>query len=193
MTDPFATADQAASYGYALPPDQAAGLLARATQAVIDAAGFGILSQTAAIEDRADSGRLDLPVPLITAVASVTDSGGTALEAGKWEWVRSPRKIAGDVIRLWHSVQGRHGGDFTVNLTYGLATVPDSLVMLTASVAYRLAASPSDMAAGVTSKSVGSVSWSVAGGVPSQSSLTADEESRLARIVPLARAWQVPQ
>lgn len=186
---PFASVDQAASYGYDLPADAAAGLLARASQAVRDAAGFGILSEPVTITRGADRGRLDLPVPLITAVTSVS-ADGTVLEGDAWRWIREPRKVAGDRILLGHAVRGRRDGEFTVNLTHGLASVPDSLVTLTASVAYRLAATPAPMLAGITSQTVGAVSWSAAGSPPGDE-LTAAEESRLARIVPVRRVWAV--
>lgn len=191
MPDSFATPDQAAGYGYALPAAQAGGLLARASQAIRDAAGFSVLSEDITITRRAGRGFVPLPVPLVTAVASVSQDG-TALEAAAWDWEPRPDTVAGGRIRLGHGVQGRRDGEFAVTLTHGLTSVPDSLVMLTSAVACRLAASPAGMAAGITSQSVGSVSWSAAGGVPPQDALTSGEEARLAGIVPLARAWMVP-
>lgn len=194
MPDSFATADQAASYGYALPGASADGLLARATQAIRDAAGFSVLEEAAVVDVPADCGRLELPVPLVTSVTLVEllQDDGTRETVTGWRWEPKPDKVAGDLVHLPHGTPGRHCGTFAVSLTHGLASVPDSLVMLTGSVAYRLAATPVAMLAGVTSQSVGAVSWSASGSRVPGDELTGSECSRLAKIVPLKRVWQVP-
>lgn len=186
MPDSFATADQAASYGYELPASQASALLARASQAVRDAAGFGILAETVTVRRDADRGCISLEgIPLVTSVTSVS----LVNDDGTLDGVQGYR-LHGDRIELERDVPDRWRGTFEITLVHGLASVPDSLVMLTASVAYRMAATPVAMLAGITSQSVGSVSWS-ASGSPAGDGLTESECSRLARIVPLRRAWAV--
>jgi hypothetical protein len=74
-----------------------------------------------------------------------------------------------------------------VTLTQGLASIPASLVMLTCTVAYRLAGIPSAAASGIASKSVGGVSWSMGslpGGIATDD-LTDREKSKLRKIVPV--------
>lgn len=190
MTPSFATADQAAAYGYALPADQAAALLARASQAIVDAAGFSILTESATVRRGAHYGVISLEsIPLVTSVTSLSLVNGD----GTLDGVTGYRLDGdGDEARivLDRDVPGRRCGLFEAVLTHGLSPVPDSLVMLTASVAYRMAATPVAMLAGITSQSVGQVSWSAAGKV-SGDGLTESECSRLARIVPLRRAWAV--
>lgn len=189
MADPFATVDQAASFGYVLPPDTADGLLARATQSIVDAAGFGILSESATVRLAAEHGVISLSaVPLVTAVSAVAQLHGDGTSDPVTGW----RFRCGDRVVLDRDVPGGHCGEFAVTLTHGLPSVPESLVMLAASVAYRLAAMPAVLAAGITSQSVGSVSWSAPGAasVP-DAGLTAAECARLARIVPVRTAWAV--
>lgn len=192
MTDPFATSADAAAYGFALPAAPADGLLKRATQMLVDAAGFGILSGTATVRLRADRGRVCLrDVPLVTAVSAVdlVHDDGTTESVTDWT-----AQAAGGIVRevrLHHSVPERHCGLFAVTLTQGLSSVPDSLKMLTSAVAYRLAAMPAGMAAGITQQSVGSVSWS-ASRPPPQDGLTDGELRRLGGIVPVRTVWSVP-
>lgn len=190
MPDPFATADQAAGYAMPLPAATAGGLLARATQAITDAAGFGILSSSATVRLPAACGRISLGaislVTAVTAVALVHADGTTEAVAG-WTWTRSATATA--PVCLGPSVPGRHCGLFAVTLTHGLAAIPDSLVMLTCAVAYRLAGVPAAAASGIASQSVGSVSWSVGqlpGGL-ALADLTERERTALARIVPVQR------
>lgn len=188
MPDPFATAADASGYGLALPDASADGLLARATQAIIGEAGFGIVSASATVKLRADHGRVRLrDIPLVTAVTAVelVHEDGTTDSVTDWhELVLSGGQV-GEVL-LGHSVPGRHCGLFAVTITQGLSSVPDSLKLLTSAVAYRLAAMPAAMSAGITSQSVGSVSWTAAKPPPADG-LTDGECSRLARIVPLRR------
>lgn len=189
----FATADDAAGYSYALPADTADGLLARATQALVDAAGFGIVSSSATVRLRARHGQLDLrDVPLVTAVTAlelvheddttdaVTDYHVLVLFGG------GPVRV-----QLGCSVPERHCGLFAVTLTQGLASVPASLKMLTSAVAYRFAAMPAGMSAGFSSQTVGSVSWT-ASKPPPDSDLTDGELCKLAKIVPVRRVTVVP-
>lgn len=191
MPDPsaFATADQAAAYGYVLPSGQESALLVRASQAITDAAGFGILAQPATVRRRARHGVISLEnIPLVTSVSSVSLVNGD----GSLDGVTGFRLDGEDKDRVYldSDVPGRRCGLFEVAFTYGLASVPDSLVLLTASVAYRMAATPVAMLAGVTSQSVGQVSWSATGKAPGDG-LTDSECSRLARIVPVRRVWTV--
>jgi hypothetical protein len=194
VTDPFATADDATAYAYALPGASADGLLARATQAIIDAAGFGILSASATVRLSARHGVIKLAgVSLVTAVMAlelVNEDGTTETVTG-WHW---PGVVDGETAGIWldSTVPGRHCGVFAVTLTQGLAAVPDALKLLTSRVAYRFAGMPAAMAAGITSRSVGSVSWSAAGRVPQDGELTVAELSQLGKIVPVQRVWQVP-
>jgi hypothetical protein len=194
VTDPFATADDATAYAYALPGASADGLLARATQAIIDAAGFGILSSSATVRLRAEHSVISLAeVPLVTAVSAVVlvHEDDTTESVSGWHWQGT---VAGHAVDIWldSTVTERHCGIFAVTLTQGLAAVPDSLKLLTARVAYRFAGMPTAMAAGITSRSVGSVSWSAAGKAPADGELTDAEVRQLAKIVPLQRVWQVP-
>lgn len=195
MPDPFATAVQAAGYGFPLPAASADGLLARATQAIIDAAGFGILSSSGTVRLPADGRLIDLkPVPLVTAVTAVAlvHDDGTTEAVTDWSWRRSAVKA--EPVRLGHSVLRRHCGLFAVTLTHGLASVPDSLVMLASAVAYRLAGIPAAAAAGIASRSVGGVSWSM-GSLPgglALAGLTDRERHQLARIVPVQQVVMVP-
>lgn len=187
MPDPFATADDAAGFAYALPDASATGLLARATQALIDAAGFGIVSADATVQLRAECGAIRLgDVPLVTAVSAVelVHEDGTTESVTDWHWHRPDR------VFLEHSVPERHCGLFAVSLTQGLASVPDSLKLLTSQVAFRMAAMVPAMDAGITSRSVGGVSWTAAKPLPS-AGLTDGECSRLAAIVPVRRVWVV--
>lgn len=189
MPDPFATADQASGYALPLPAATADGLLARATQAIIDAAGFGILSETVTVRLQAEHGVIRLrDVVLVTAVSGLAlIEDGTPETVTAWHW---PGTVAGQALDVWleQSAPGRHCGVFAVTLTHGLASVPDSLVLLASQVAYRLAAIPAPAAAGIASQSVGSVSWSLpraaAGGLP-LGDLTEGEERKLRGIVPL--------
>lgn len=186
--DSFADVDDAAAYGYTLPGATAAGLLARATQAIRDEAGIPVTPPTTStLEVTARCGLLELPTPLVTSVTSISligDDGSTPVT--DWRFERSLR-----VIHLGRSLTWaqRNRGQFSVTYVHGLTTAPASLVMLTASVAARLSVTPA-AAEGLKSKTVGSVSWT-AGDSPS-SSLSATECSKLARIVPLRRVWQVP-
>jgi hypothetical protein len=193
MPDPFATADDAAGYAYPLPGDTADGLLARATQALVDAAGFGIVSGTATVKLRADRGVIRLgDIPLVTEVSAVVlvHEDDTTETVSGWHW---PGTVAGTATDIWldHTVPERHCGIFAVTLTQGLAAVPDSLKLLTSAVAYRFAAMPAAMSAGITSRSVGGVSWS-ASRPPPDSDLTDGELCKLAKIVPVRTVWPVP-
>ena len=193
MTTPFASAGDAASYGFALPDASASGLLARATQMLIDAAGFGIVSSSATVRVRADHARLTLTdVPLVTDVTGVelVHDDGTTDTVTDWRVVTGPIGSMVAAVHLRHSVPERHCGLFAVTLTQGLPSVPDSLVMLTSAVAYRLAAMPAAMAAGITSRSVGGVSWSASTPPPS-GDLTAVELRKLGKIVPVRTVWPV--
>jgi hypothetical protein len=191
----FATADQAAGYAMPLPSATADGLLARATQAITDAAGFGILSASGTVRLPAECGRVSLrDVQLVTAVTAVAlvHADGTTEAVTDWTWTRSAVKTAPVCLGL--SVPSRHCGLFAVTLTHGLASVPDSLVMLTSAVAYRLAGVPAAAAAGIASKSVGGVSWSM-GSLPgglALANLTDRERCQLAKIVPVQRVTVVP-
>lgn len=188
----FATSADAAGYAYPLPAATADALLARATQAITDAAGFGILSAQATVRLRADCGVIGLQdVPLVTAVTAVVlvnDDGTTEVVTG-WHW---PGAVAGAVTDIWldGTVPERHCGIFAVTLTQGLASVPDSLKLLTSKVAYRFAAMVPAMEAGITSRSVGGVSWTAVKAPPSDD-LTDGELSKLGKIVPVRRVWPV--
>lgn len=185
----FATSDDAAGFAYPLPDASADGLLARATQALVDAAGFGILSADATVRLGAHEGHLDLDdVPLVadvSAVALVNEDSTTEPVTG-WHWREDSFRVYLD-----HTVPERHCGLFAVTLTQGLASVPASLKMLTSAVAYRFAAMPSAMAAGIVSRSVGGVSWS-ASKVPETGDLTDGELRKLRKIVPVKHVWVVP-
>lgn len=191
MPDPFATSDDAAGFAYPLPDATADGLLARATQALVDAAGFGIVSASSTVRLRAANGVIELSdVPLVTdvtAVALVED--GSASPVSGWHWAGTVAG-AGGPVWLDHTVPDRRCGRFEVTLTQGLASVPASLKMLTCQVAYRFAAMPAAMAAGIVSRSVGGVSWS-ASKVPETGDLTPGELSKLGKIVPVRTAWPV--
>lgn len=192
MPDPFATSADAAGYALPLPDASADGLLARATQALVDAAGFGIVSATATVRLRADCGRVCLrDVPLVTAVTALelVHEDGTTESVTDW----SAEAVGGTVreVRLRHSVPERHCGLFAVTLAQGLSSIPDSLKLLTSQVAYRFAAMPAAMDAGITSRSVGGVSWTAARPLPS-AALTDGELSRLGKIVPVRRVLAVP-
>jgi hypothetical protein len=193
VTDPFATSDEAAAYGFPLPGATADGLLARATQALVDAAGFGILTDTATVRLRAAQGMISLrDVPLVTAVTGVdlVHADGTTETVTGWSW---PGAVAGVALDVWlgRSAPERHCGVFAVSLTQGLASAPDSLVRLTCAVAYRFAAMPAAMAAGITSQTVGSVSWSASSAPPPSGDLTDGERRQLGRIVPVRTVWPV--
>lgn len=193
MPDSFATSDDAAGYAYPLPVATADGLLARATQALIDAAGFGILTAAATVKLRADNSVISLKdVPLVTDVTALAlvheDDTTEAVTAYHW-----PGTVAGMATDIWleHSAPGRHCGIFAVSLVQGLPSVPNSLKMLTSAVAFRFAAMPAAMAAGIVSRSVGGVSWS-ASSPPPTGDLTAGELSKLGKIVPVKRVFAVP-
>lgn len=193
MPDSFATSDDAAGYAYPLPTATADGLLARATQALIDAAGFGILTAAATVRLRADDSVISLKdVPLVTDVTALAlvHEDDTTEAVTDWHW---PGTVAGMATDIWleHSVPGRHCGIFAVSLVQGLPSVPNSLKMLTSAVAFRFAAMPSAMAAGITSRSVGGVSWSTSSPPPT-GDLTAGELSKLGKIVPVKRVFAVP-
>lgn len=188
----FATAEDAAGYAYPLPDATADGLLARATQALTDAAGFGILSADATVKLRADCGAISFrDVPLVTAVSALelVHEDDTTESVSGWHW---PGTVAGTATDIWldHTVPERHCGIFAVTLTQGLPSVPDSLKLLTSAVAYRLAAMPAAMSAGITSRSVGGVSWS-ASRPPPDSDLTSGELCKLGGIIPVRRIWPV--
>jgi hypothetical protein len=192
VPDPFASAADAAGYGFPLPDASADGLLARATQALIDAAGFGILSADATVKLRADCGVIVLrDVPLVTAVSALelVHEDGTTESVTGWHW---PGTVGGMAADIWldRTVPERHCGLFAVSLTQGLPSVPDSLKLLTSAVAYRFAAMPAAMAAGITSRSVGGVSWTASSPPPS-GDLTDSECCKLARIVPVRTVWLV--
>ena len=188
----FATPEDAAGYGYALPDASADGLLARATQVLVDAAGFAIVATDATVQLRADCGSVSLAdVPLVTDVSAVE----LVHEDGTTEAVTDYRAATGDsglvrAVWLGHHVPERHCGLFAVSLTQGLASIPASLVMLTCQVAFRFAAMPAAMDAGITSRSVGGVSWSASAPPPS-GDLTAGELRKLGRIVPVRTVWPV--
>jgi hypothetical protein len=195
VPDPFATSGDAAGFGYALPGATADGLLARATQMLVDAAGFGIVSGSATVRLRAECGVVSLQdVPLVTAVSAVAlvsadGTTTTAVDGADW----TARAVSGIVpeVCLGHAVTCRWDGLFDLTLTQGLAAVPDSLTLLTSAIAYRLAAMPAAMSAGITSRSVGGVSWS-APKPPPDSDLTSGELCKLAGIVPVRTVWPVP-
>lgn len=187
----FATSADAAGYGYALPGATADGLLARAAQALVDAAGFSIVSASATVRLRADCGHVSLrDVPLVTAVTALelVNEDGTTASVTDY----TAPAVAGTVARvcLGTTVPERHCGLFAVTLAQGLASVPDSLKLLTSAVAYRFAAMPAAMSAGITSRSVGGVSWS-ASKPPPDSDLTDGELCKLGKIVPVRRVWPV--
>lgn len=189
LPDSFATAADAAAYGFALPagPD---GLLARATQAIRDEAGIPVTQAASTLRIRACRGMLELPMPLITSVTSVAlvnDDGTTAplTQGPDWGWQPGEPVMLGTTL-TW---QERYCGLFSVACVHGFAVLPPALVMLACAVAYRMAATPAAAAAGLKSKTVGSVSWT-AGETPG-AALTAAECDTLARIVPLRRVWQV--
>jgi len=191
----FATSADAAGYAYALPGATADALLARATQMLTDAAGFGIVSSSATARLRAECGVVSLrDVPMVTAVTGVSlvsDDGTTTTAVDSADW--TARAVSGIVpeVCLGSTVTCRQHGLFEVTLTQGLASVPDSLKLLTSAVAYRLAAMPAGISGGLTSQSVGSVSWT-AGKPPQDSELTDSEVCRLAKIVPVRTVWPVP-
>lgn len=196
MPDPFATAEDAAGYAYALPGATADGLLARATQAIVDAAGFDILSAGATVKARARHGCLDLEdVPLVTDVSAVVLAHDDGTTESVTDWRRLHSGLTGVILAvdLGPSVPGRHCGLFAVSLTQGLPSVPDSLKLLTCKVAYRFAATPPAMDAGITSRSVGGVSWSAGRLKPLPTDdLTSGELSKLAGIVPVRTVRPVP-
>jgi hypothetical protein len=184
--DSFATSDDAAAYGYTLPGATAAGLLARATQALRDEAGIPITQTTSTLEVRARHGELHLPTYLITSITTVelAGPGGSTTVIADWARVRDRRILLGRSL-TW---QQRHEALYLVTYVHGFAVIPASLKMLTASVAKRLSVTP-EAAEALKSKTVGSVSWT-AGDSPS-SSLSAAECAKLGRIVPVRRVWQV--
>lgn len=189
----FATSADAAGFALPLPSATADGLLARATQALVDAAGFGILTGSATVRLRADNSVIRLKdIPLVTDVSALElvheDDTTEAVTAYHW-----PGTVAGMATDIWleRAAPGRHCGIFAVTLTQGLPSVPNSLKMLTSAVAYRFAAMPAAMAAGITSRSVGGVSWS-ASAPPPQSDLTAGELCKLGKIIPIRRVFVVP-
>jgi len=190
VTDPFASADQATALALPLPAASADGLLARATQAITDAAGFGVLAETVTVRLEADGSVIGLgDIALVTAVSTVAaiEHDGTTEPVSDWHW---PGTVAGSALGvcLGRTVPGRHCGIFAVTLTHGLASVPDSLVLLCSQVAYRLAAIPAAASAGIASQSVGSVSWSLpraANGDLPIGDLTDGEMRKLRRIVPI--------
>jgi hypothetical protein len=187
--DSFATADQAAAYGYTLPDAAADALLARATQAIRDAAGIPVTQATSTLRVQACRGWLELPSPVVTAVSSVAlvnDDDTTTAETD-WRWQTGSR------IRLGHTIpeRDRHHGLFEAGFTHGFAEIPDALVMLTGAVAYRLSVTPVAAAAGIRSQTVGSVSWTAGDDVPG-SALTQAEIRQLTRIVPVRHLFQVP-
>lgn len=186
--DSFATSADATAYGFTLPAS-ADGLLARATQALRDAAGSPITQTTSTLQLDAHGGRIELPTPLITSltsVAEVTDDGTTPVT--DFTWRSGWRHILLGRSLTW---QQRNHGRFELVLVHGFAApLPAALVMLTAAVAYRLSATPPGAAAGLKSKTVGSVSWT-AGETPG-AALTSAELCSLARIMPVQTVWQVP-
>jgi hypothetical protein len=189
----FATAEDAAGFALPLPDATADGLLARATQALVDAAGFGILTAAATVKLRADNSVISLKdVPLVTDVTALAlvHEDDTTEAVTAWHW---PGTVAGTAMHIWleHSAPGRHCGIFAVSLVQGLPSVPNSLKMLTSAVAFRMAAMPSAMAAGITQRSVGSVSWSASKSPPT-GDLTDGECSKLGKIVPIQRVVAVP-
>lgn len=191
--DSFATADQAAGYGYTLPDATADGLLARATQAIRNAAGIPVTQGTATLRVRAELGELKLPSPVVTAVSSVAlvnDDGTTTAETDYRPLFDSGWLVK---ILLGHQIRERDRfcGLFEVAFTHGFAQIPAALIMLTGAVANRLQFTPVAAQAGVRSESVGSVSRTY-GDVPGDD-LTEYEIRQLAHIVPVRRAWAVPQ
>lgn len=193
MPDSFATSGDASGYGYPLPDASADGLLARATQALVDAAGFGILASTATVRLRAGSGSLDFAdVPLVTAVTGLELVHEDDTTEAVTDYYPLYATVGSTVVKvlLGHSVPGRHCGRFAATLTQGLTSAPASLIMLTSAVAYRFAAMPAAMAAGITSRSVGGVSWSTAKPPPT-ADLTAGELCKLGQIVPVRTVWPV--
>lgn len=195
MPDPFATADDAAGYAYPLPDASADGLLARATQALVDAAGFGIVAADSIVRLRAENGVIEFRMlPLVTAVTTVAlvNEDDTTESVSGWHW---GGLIAGAAGAVWldDTVPDRRHGRFDVTLTQGLPSVPDSLKMLACAVAYRMAATPAAMSAGITGKSVGGVSWSASWRMKPGEELTDGELSKLGKIVPVRTVWAVGQ
>lgn len=188
--DSFATSDDAAAYGFTLAGGAAAGLLARATQALRDAAGIPITQTTSTLEIDAHDSALHIPTPLVSSVTSVElvgDDGNTTVTDFRWRPTRPHRIRLGHELTHWQ----RHHGLFAVTYVHGFTDpLPPALVMLTASVAYRLSVTPPGALAGLKSKTVGSVSWT-AGDMPA-AKLSAAEECSLGRIVPVKTVWQVP-
>jgi hypothetical protein len=182
----FASAADAAAYGFTLPasPD---GLLARATQAIRDEAGIPLTQVTSTLRIRACRSMLELPTPLVTSVTTVAlvNDDGSTTPGTDWEWHPGEPVQLGDTL-TWEQ---RHQGLYEVTYIHGFAVLPPALVMLACAVAYRMAATPAGAAAGLKSRTVGSVSWT-AGETPG-AALTAAETDTLARIVPLRRVWQV--
>lgn len=188
----FATSADAAGFALPLPAATADGLLARATQALVDAAGFGILSGSATVKLRADNSVISLrDVPLVTDVSALAlvHEDDTTESVTAWHW---PGTVAGMATDIWleRAAPGRHCGIFAVTLTQGLPSVPTSLKMLTSAVAYRFASMPAAMAAGITSRSVGGVSWSTSKPPPT-GDLTDGELCKLGKIVPVKRVFAV--
>lgn len=185
--DSFAAAADATAYGYTLPasPD---GLLARATQVLRDEAGIPITETSSQLVVPAWCGNLDVPNPLITAVTAVAlvNDDDTTTPVTDWTW-RGGRRICLGPSVSWHD---RHHGRFQVDFTHGFASIPPSLVRLTCAVAARLAVTPPAAMAGLSSRTVGSVSWT-ARETP-DAVLTENERRALALIVPVRHAWQVP-
>lgn len=180
----LATVDDAASYGYTLPADpQGSALLLRASARIRGAVTCPIeqTTSTVRLEARGITGGtvLELPAVPVTDVSSVqrVAEDGTLETVPHWHW------HSGQAVKVgWR-------GLFEVVFTHGYAVIPDALTELTCAVAARYADVPKG-AAGLRSKTVGSVSWTV-DGVTSAMDLTAGELAQLARIVPVRRAWSV--
>jgi hypothetical protein len=132
----LATTQDAADYGYTLPPDTASALLTRASTRVRRAAGQPITQSTSTVRLNPDRNTLVLPAPPITAVTAVSqvnlDGTLTALTEGTdWIW-------DGDAITFASLTVARA----EVTYTHGYATVPDGLVELVCQIANRLSATP---------------------------------------------------
>jgi hypothetical protein len=185
--DSFATSADVAAYDFTPAPSD--GQLARATQAIRDAAGIPLTQTTSTATLTARCGELEFPGPLVTAVTSVQlDDDGTLTDVSAWRLDKARGVIVLGRSLPWHQ---RHHALYQVTYLHGFGTLPPALVMLTCSVAYRLQFTRADATAGLQSKTVGSVSWTVSAKAPPADALSEDECCRLARIVPLRRAWMV--
>ena len=115
----------------------------------------------------------------VVSVDAVTDEDGVAVAEGDTASDSSGWWLSGSVLSLPTSQT------FTVTYSHGFDVIPDEVIEIVATVADRLGATDTTVAAGVVQEQSGSVSqtfgWDAWKGV---AGLTSEEKSRLARIFP---------